>query len=212
MRAMGPSQQRCLPVKMSYLWTYIHCFPPSNDTPILSCIISVQKRGKRWDLPKFVDVLFVNPEFPILLMKAYMHIIYIYSIRRDCMCSHWWRDSSCSIKGTNNYIGNWWIVIWVIQTMHLLRFARPSTDGKSQNVLLFPFVGRNCPLVWSCWILAAERPPEYFCLRWFDLRNPQPWSRAITPWYPLMSHESPERYAPKDLSRLRRKLLCSSRA
>lgn len=51
------------------------------------------------------------------------------------------------------------------------------------------FVGRNCPLVWSCWILAAERPPESFCEP--ALICPTKPSTVVTSNHPMISIDIP---------------------
>ena len=72
--------------------TCIHIYMYVCDTPqklkqFLSSHISVFRNctcffGKRWDLPQFVDILFMNLEFSRLLMYryTYQHVIsYVYS-------------------------------------------------------------------------------------------------------------------------------------
>ena len=70
-------------------------YPPS-----LPYIIIVQTCGKRWDLPKFVDVLSVSPGLSRLLIYIYIYIyLYIYIhvstyiyIYIHCWNSHSWWD------------------------------------------------------------------------------------------------------------------------
>ena len=74
---------------MNYIYIYINVavsckrYPPS-----LPYIIIVQTCGKRWDLPKFVDVLSVNLGFSRLLI--YMHICSTFQCQeeRDRMRTH----------------------------------------------------------------------------------------------------------------------------
>ena len=76
----------------TYMHTYIYIYMYVCDTPqklkqFLSSHISVFRNctcffGKRWDLPQFVDILFMNLEFSRLLMYryTYQHVIsYVYS-------------------------------------------------------------------------------------------------------------------------------------
>ena len=68
-----------------YINAAVSCkrYPPS-----LPYIIIVQTCGKRWYLPKFVDVLSVNLGFSRLLIYIYVYVVIcVYNHTRDCMVS-----------------------------------------------------------------------------------------------------------------------------
>ena len=123
--------------------------------------------------------------------------------------------ANCSFKGTNNYIRKWFESC---NYMQLMRFARPSTDGKSQNVLLVSL----CLLCWQ------ELPTRLKLLDLGSWATPRVFLRACADlpyetlnggheqsphdihWYPMNPRREMRQKTFHAL--LRRKLLCSSRA
>jgi len=95
-------------VNYKYINVAVSCkrYPPS-----LPYIIIVQTCGKRWDLPKFVDVLSVNLGFSQSLIYIYIDIMYIHIILyyphhanpRYCCCLTF-RFTPCA--STKIFVGN----------------------------------------------------------------------------------------------------------
>ena len=74
-------------ISVNYIYTYIYIYVAvscKRYPPSLPYIIIVHTCGKRWDLPKFVDVLSVNLGLSRLLIYVYF-VICMYNHSRDCM-------------------------------------------------------------------------------------------------------------------------------